>query len=168
MLGPNGAGKSTLTRICTTLSRASSGSARVAGYGVNDRASDVRRCVGYVSQGSGADPRLTPRENLVMAARLRGLSRQSAHARAGALLNQFQLDEARDRKVAKLSGGMRRKLDVAIGLVHCPTACRGERTVRADGGPSRRPLGNRRPGDFGIRFRRNRIRRGIGGAAVAR
>ncbi|WP_405491893.1 ABC transporter ATP-binding protein [Nocardia sp. NBC_00511] len=120
MLGPNGAGKSTTTKICTTLSRADSGSARVAGFDVTTDAAAIRHRLGYVSQGSGADPRQSPFENLVMAARLHGLNRHDAMTRATALLDQFQLADARDRKVAKLSGGMRRKLDVAVGLVHTP------------------------------------------------
>ncbi|WP_327144913.1 ABC transporter ATP-binding protein [Nocardia sp. NBC_01327] len=120
MLGPNGAGKSTTTKICTTLARATSGTARVAGFDVGADAGAIRHRIGYVSQGSGADPRQTPFENLVMAARLHGISRRDALGRAAGLLEQFQLTEARDRKVAKLSGGMRRKLDVAVGLVHTP------------------------------------------------
>ncbi|GAM48486.1 ABC transporter [Nocardia seriolae] len=119
MLGPNGAGKSTTTKICTTLSRADS--ARVAGLDVTTEAAAIRHRIGYVSQGSGADPRQTPFENLVMAARLHGLSRSDAAGRAAALLDQFRLGEARDRQVRKLSGGMRRKLDVAVGLVHTPS-----------------------------------------------
>ncbi|MFE3190050.1 ABC transporter ATP-binding protein [Nocardia sp. NPDC059240] len=121
MLGPNGAGKSTTTKICTTLSRADSGTARVAGFDVTTDAAAIRHRIGYVSQGSGADPRQTPFENLVMAARLHGLSRHDAVLRADRLLDQFQLGDARKRKVAKLSGGMRRKLDVAVGLVHTPS-----------------------------------------------
>ncbi|MEC3954309.1 ATP-binding cassette domain-containing protein [Nocardia sp. CDC153] len=121
MLGPNGAGKSTTTKICTTLSRADSGTARVAGFDVTTDAAAIRHRIGYVSQGSGADPRQTPFENLVMAARLHGLSRHDAMLRADGLLDQFQLTDARNRKVAKLSGGMRRKLDVAVGLVHTPS-----------------------------------------------
>ncbi|MEV6768249.1 ATP-binding cassette domain-containing protein [Nocardia sp. NPDC051030] len=121
MLGPNGAGKSTTTKICTTLARADSGTARVAGFDVGTDPAAIRCRIGYVSQGSGADPRQTPFENLMMSARLRGITRHDAAERAERLLDQFQLTEARDRKVAKLSGGMRRKLDVAVGLVHTPS-----------------------------------------------
>ncbi|MFI1917195.1 ABC transporter ATP-binding protein [Nocardia sp. NPDC020380] len=120
MLGPNGAGKSTTTKICTTLSAATSGTARVAGFDVTTDAAAIRQRIGYVSQGSGADPRQNPFENLVMAGRLHGMTRHDAADRAERLLEQFQLTEARNRKVAKLSGGMRRKLDVAVGLVHRP------------------------------------------------
>lgn len=121
LLGPNGAGKSTTTKICTTLSAATSGSARVGGFDVAHSADEVRRRIGYVSQGTGADPRQTPQENLVMSARLRGISRPEAIDRSRRLLAQFDLADAADRKVAKLSGGMRRKLDVALGLIHSPS-----------------------------------------------
>ncbi|KAA0021497.1 ABC transporter ATP-binding protein [Antrihabitans cavernicola] len=121
LLGPNGAGKSTTTKICTTLSAATSGSARVSGFDVRGDADAVRQHIGYVSQGTAADPRQTPMENLMMSARLRGISRPDATDRSKALLAQFDLSEAADRKVSKLSGGMRRKLDVALGLVHSPS-----------------------------------------------
>jgi len=121
MLGPNGAGKSTTTKVLTTLARATSGTARVAGHDVVREAAAVRRSIGYVSQGTGADPLLTPRENLVMAARLRGLSRSASTERANALVERFGLSEAADRGAGKLSGGTRRKLDVALGLVGTPS-----------------------------------------------
>src|SRR4051812_46327865 len=94
MLGPNGAGKSTTTKVLTTLARATSGTARVAGHDVVRQAAAVRRSIGYVSQGTGADPLLTPRENLVMAARLRGLSPSASTERAAALVDRFGLSEA--------------------------------------------------------------------------
>ncbi|MCX5043940.1 ABC transporter ATP-binding protein [Aldersonia sp. NBC_00410] len=121
LLGPNGAGKSTLTKICTTLSSATSGVARVAGFDVRTEADRVRRCIGYVSQGTGADQRQTPRENLVLAARLRGVTRADAQDRAAAMLDRFDLTATADRKLITLSGGMRRKLDVAIAMVHSPS-----------------------------------------------
>jgi ABC-2 type transport system ATP-binding protein len=80
----------------------------------------VRRSIGYVSQGTGADPLLSPRENLVMAARFRGLSRADSSERAAALVDRFGLADAADRGAGKLSGGTRRKLDVALGLVQRP------------------------------------------------
>ncbi|NKY40522.1 ABC transporter ATP-binding protein [Cellulomonas septica] len=120
LLGPNGAGKSTTTKILTTLSRATSGTARVVGQDVVVDADAVRRSIGYVSQGTGADPLLTPRENLVMAARLRGSSRSAAADRAAALVDRFGLGDAGDRRTGGLSGGTRRKLDVALGLVDAP------------------------------------------------
>ncbi|MBO9555737.1 ATP-binding cassette domain-containing protein [Cellulomonas sp.] len=120
LLGLNGAGKSTTTRVLTTLSRASSGEARVAGHDVVRDADQVRRSIGYVSQGTGADVLLTPRENLAMTARLRGASRSASLDRAAALLDRFGLADAADRRTGVLSGGMRRKLDVALGLVDAP------------------------------------------------
>ena len=121
LLGPNGAGKSTTTKVLTTLARATSGTARVAGHDVVQDAAAVRRAIGYVSQGTGADPLLTPRENLVMAARLRGQSRSASSERAAALVDRFGLTEFADRGAGKLSGGTRRKLDVALGLVGTPS-----------------------------------------------
>jgi ABC-2 type transport system ATP-binding protein len=120
LLGPNGAGKSTTTKVLTTLSTPSSGTATVAGHDVSREAAQVRRRIGYVSQGTGADPLLTPRENLVMTGRLRGLGRSAASTRAAALVDRFGLTEFADRGAAKLSGGTRRKLDVALGLVGSP------------------------------------------------
>jgi ABC-2 type transport system ATP-binding protein len=120
LLGPNGAGKSTTTKVLTTLARATSGTARVAGHDVVRDAAEVRRRIGYVAQGTGADPLLTARENLVMAARLRGASRSAASVRAAALADRFGLGGGADRPAGKLSGGNRRKLDVALGLVAAP------------------------------------------------
>ncbi|MEN0130236.1 MAG: ATP-binding cassette domain-containing protein [Brevundimonas sp.] len=120
LLGPNGAGKSTTTKVLTTLSTPTSGTARVAGHDVAREAVQVRRRIGYVSQGTGADPLLTPRENLVMTGRLRGLGRSAASERAASLVDRFGLAEFADRAAAKLSGGTRRKLDVALGLVGSP------------------------------------------------
>jgi ABC-2 type transport system ATP-binding protein len=121
LLGPNGAGKSTTTKVLTTLAIASAGTARVAGHDVARESGAVRRAIGYVSQGTGADPLLTPRENLAMAARLRGANRAAATARAAELVARFGLDDAADRRTAGLSGGTRRKLDVALGLVDRPS-----------------------------------------------
>jgi ABC-2 type transport system ATP-binding protein len=120
LLGPNGAGKTTATRVLTTLSAATSGSARVAGHDVSREADAVRRAVGYVTQGTGADRLLTPRENLVMAARLRGAGRSAADERAGELLHRMGLHDEAHRRTGTLSGGTRRKLDVALGLVDAP------------------------------------------------
>lgn len=120
LLGPNGAGKSTTTKVLTTLATAAGGTAHVAGLDVARDAAAVRRRIGYVSQGTGADGLLTPRENLVMAARLRGAPRSAASARAGELVDRFGLTETADRRTAGLSGGTRRKLDVALGLVARP------------------------------------------------
>ena len=120
LLGPNGAGKSTTVKILTTLSRADSGQARVAGYDVVGRQDQVRRSIGYVPQKSSSDPMATGVENLVLSGRIYGLSGPAALRRATELLERFDLTEAGDRQVKTYSGGMQRKLDVALGLVHRP------------------------------------------------
>ena len=120
LLGPNGAGKSTTVKILTTLSRADSGSALVAGYDVNRSPDQVRRSIGYVPQKSSSDPMATGLENLVLSGRIFGLSRQESQQRARELLDRFGLAEHGDRPVKTYSGGMQRKLDVALGLVHRP------------------------------------------------
>jgi ABC-2 type transport system ATP-binding protein len=120
LLGPNGAGKSTTVKILTTLSRADSGTARVAGYDVVREQDQVRRSIGYVPQKSSSDPMATGVENLVLSGRIYGLSRPSAVRRAAELLARFDLTEAGGRPVKTYSGGMQRKLDVALGLVHRP------------------------------------------------
>jgi len=120
LLGPNGAGKSTTVKILSTLSAADSGSARVAGFEAATRPEQVRRAIGYVSQKSGTDPMGTATENLLLAGRLHGMSRRDAMARAGELLSRFGLAGAANRLVRTYSGGMARKLDVALGLMHRP------------------------------------------------
>ncbi|MFI0482580.1 ATP-binding cassette domain-containing protein [Actinomadura sp. 9N215] len=120
LLGPNGAGKSTTVKILATLSAADSGSARVAGIDVRTRPERVRRAIGFVSQKPGTDPMATATENLVLAGRLHGMSRRDAVARARELVDRFGLADAADRLVRTYSGGMARKLDVALGLMHRP------------------------------------------------
>ncbi|MFI5957310.1 ATP-binding cassette domain-containing protein [Cryptosporangium sp. NPDC051539] len=120
LLGPNGAGKSTTVKILSTLSRPDGGTAEVAGHDVLREPAAVRAKIGYVSQRPGFDPIATGRENLVLTARLRGISRRSATRRAHDLLETFGLSEAADRQAGRWSGGMQRKLDVAMGLVHEP------------------------------------------------
>jgi len=120
LLGPNGAGKSTTVKILTTLSRADAGTARVAGYDVNRSQDQVRRSIGYVPQKSSSDPMATGVENLVLSGRIYGLSRTEAVRRATELLERFDLADAGGRQVKTYSGGMQRKLDVALGLVHRP------------------------------------------------
>jgi ABC-2 type transport system ATP-binding protein len=120
LLGPNGAGKSTTVRILTTLSRPDAGTATVAGIDVGSDPDAVRRVIGLVSQKSSGDPMATGRENLVLAARIQGMSAAVASARAGELLDRFGLADAADRLVKTWSGGMSRKLDVALGVVHRP------------------------------------------------
>jgi ABC-2 type transport system ATP-binding protein len=120
LLGPNGAGKSTTVKILSTLSRAESGTAEVAGIDVARHPEQVRRVIGFVAQKAVADPMDTGRENLVLAGRLQGMRGGDARARATELLNRFSLGDAADRLVKTYSGGMARKLDVAIGLMHRP------------------------------------------------
>ncbi|QDZ15028.1 ATP-binding cassette domain-containing protein [Humibacter ginsenosidimutans] len=120
MLGPNGAGKSTTTKILTTLSRPTGGTAFIDGIDVVRRPAEVRQHIGYVSQGASTDPLLTGTENLMLAGRLRGMPASDVRSRATALLTEFGLADTADRPVGKFSGGMRRRLDVAAALVHAP------------------------------------------------
>ncbi|HEY5221831.1 MAG TPA: ATP-binding cassette domain-containing protein [Microbacteriaceae bacterium] len=120
MLGPNGAGKSTTVKILSTLSRADSGSAIVAGIDVARHPDRVRRTIGFVAQKSVSDPMASGAENLVLAGRLQGMPARAARARASELLDRFSLTDASSRLVKTYSGGMARKLDVAIGLMHRP------------------------------------------------
>ena len=119
-LGPNGAGKTTTLRILATLLPPSGGDARVMGYDVGKEPEQVRRRIGYVAQSGGSDPRMTGRGELVMQGRLFGLSGAATKARAQELLEAMDLGEAGDRPIDGYSGGMRRRLDVAIGMVHKP------------------------------------------------
>jgi ABC-2 type transport system ATP-binding protein len=119
-LGPNGAGKSTTLRMLTTLLAPTSGTAEVAGYDVVTQRRDVRRSIGYVGQGNGAGHTQRGRDELVSQARAFGMSRIDARRRADELLEAFDLTEHAGRPVSTLSGGQRRRLDVAIGLVHTP------------------------------------------------
>ena len=120
LLGPNGAGKSTTVRILSTLSRPDSGAVRVAGHDVLREPAAVRHSIGLVSQKPSAAPSMTGRESLEMAARIQGLGRDAARRRTGELLDRFGLADAADRLTRTWSGGMNRKLDVAIGLVNRP------------------------------------------------
>jgi ABC-2 type transport system ATP-binding protein len=120
LLGPNGAGKSTTVKILTSLARPDSGEARVEGVNVLARPGQVRHMIGVVAQRSGADPTATGRENLILQGRLYGLRGASARARADELLAHFGLTEAAGRLVRTYSGGMQRRLDVALGLIHRP------------------------------------------------
>ena len=121
LLGPNGAGKSTTVKILSTLSKADSGTALVAGIDVARHPERVRRAIGFVAQKQVSDPMDTGRENLRLAGRLQGMTARDAAARATELLERFSLADAADRQVKTYSGGMARKLDVAIGLMHRPT-----------------------------------------------
>ncbi|GAA0966781.1 daunorubicin resistance protein DrrA family ABC transporter ATP-binding protein [Acrocarpospora macrocephala] len=120
LLGPNGAGKTTLVRILTTLLRPGAGQARVAGFDVVRQAADVRRHIGLVGQHAAVDELLTGRQNLAMFARLSHLPPRAAAARADELLDQFGLADAGSKPAKDYSGGMRRRLDLAAGLILAP------------------------------------------------
>jgi len=120
LLGPNGAGKSTTVKILTTLSTPDSGTALVAGIDVARDPGAVRRVIGYVPQKPSFDPNMTGRENLVLQGRIHGMTRAAARDGAAGLLDRFGLTESADRITRKWSGGMQRKLDVALALIHSP------------------------------------------------
>jgi ABC-2 type transport system ATP-binding protein len=120
LLGPNGAGKSTAVKILTTLSRPDGGNARVAGIDVRKNPDQVRAAIGCVTQKISVDPQATGRENLLLHGALYGMPRRQLRLRAGELMARFDLAEAADRQARTYSGGMQRKLDVAMGLIHRP------------------------------------------------
>jgi ABC-2 type transport system ATP-binding protein len=120
LLGPNGAGKSTLIKMLTTLLPPSSGSAVVAGFDIASQASDVRRHIGYVSQMLSADGDLTGYENLLISAKLYGLSKRDRSERIGHALELMQLEDASRRLVKHYSGGMIRRLEIAQSMLHLP------------------------------------------------
>jgi ABC-2 type transport system ATP-binding protein len=120
LLGPNGAGKTTTVRILATLTPYDRGEARVAGYDVTAQRHEVRRRISLTGQYAALDELQTGAENLRMMARLRGLSARAARTRAAELLEQFALVDSADRRVGTYSGGMRRRLDLAAGLVVQP------------------------------------------------
>ncbi|MFJ1868613.1 ATP-binding cassette domain-containing protein [Streptomyces sp. NPDC088097] len=120
LLGPNGAGKTTAVRILTTLTTPTAGRALVAGIDVTRNPAAVRRAIGVTGQYARVDDDLTGRENLRLFARLCGLRGRAGRARADELLERFGLDEAADRVASTWSGGMRRRLDLAAGLLARP------------------------------------------------
>ncbi|MFF3247679.1 ATP-binding cassette domain-containing protein [Streptomyces sp. NPDC002870] len=120
LLGPNGAGKTTAVRILATLTAADAGHARVAGYDVVADRARVRRTISLTGQFAAVDEKQTGEENLRMMARLSGLSRAAARRRAAELLERFDLTDAGRRQTGTYSGGMRRRLDLAAGLVGDP------------------------------------------------
>jgi len=120
LLGPNGAGKTTTIAMATTLVVPDSGSIEVAGEDVVAHPERVRSRIALTGQSAAVDGMLTPRENLDMFARLCGLGRRAAVTRAAELLGRFELTESADRRVGMLSGGMRRRLDLALSLVVTP------------------------------------------------
>ncbi len=120
-LGPNGAGKSTTVRMLTTLLRPTGGSARVAGFDVVDEANEVRRNIGVALQDAAIDPLMTGAELLKLQAVLYGLPKAQHSTKAGELLERVGLTAAGDRRVGTYSGGMRRRLDLALSLIHEPS-----------------------------------------------
>jgi ABC-2 type transport system ATP-binding protein len=120
LLGPNGAGKSTAIKILTTLAKPDEGTAIVAGHDVGKHPDRVRRAIGVVAQKSGSDPLATGRENLMLQGRLYRMPTRALKQRVDELLDRFDLTDAADRAAKTYSGGMLRRLDVAIGLVHRP------------------------------------------------
>ena len=120
LLGPNGAGKTTTVRMMTTLSRPTSGTARVAGHDVLSEPDAVRRSMGLTGQSATVDELLTGRENLALISALYGLDPATARRVGGDLLERFSLSDAGDRVVKTYSGGMRRRLDLAVSLVATP------------------------------------------------
>ncbi len=119
-LGPNGAGKTTTMRILSTLLPPTSGRATVCGYDLLRQSDQVRRQIGYVGQKGGAESKETGRENLVLQGRLYGMSKADANQRAAELIDKFDLGPFADRLVRTYSGGQRRRLDVAMGMMHHP------------------------------------------------
>jgi ABC-2 type transport system ATP-binding protein len=121
LLGPNGAGKTTMVRMLATLSRPDSGHAKVAGYDIATQADQVRRRISLTGQFAALDKNLTARENLILMARLRGRRNTAAKRIADELIERFAITEVRDRLVKKLSGGERRRVDLAASLLDRPS-----------------------------------------------
>jgi ABC-2 type transport system ATP-binding protein len=119
-LGPNGAGKTTTLRMLATLIEPDGGTATIAGADLRRDPGEVRRRIGYVAQGGSTWDDSTAREELVLQARLYGASKASAQARAAGVLEGFQLSEYADRKCKTYSGGQRRRVDIALGIIHEP------------------------------------------------
>ena len=119
-LGPNGAGKSTTLRMLTTLLPPTSGQATVAGASIVDQPAEVRRRIGYIGQGNGAGHRYKVMDELVMQGRFYGMNKTDAVTRADELLASLDLAGMKKRGVGTLSGGQRRRLDIAMGLMHSP------------------------------------------------
>jgi ABC-2 type transport system ATP-binding protein len=120
LLGPNGAGKSTTLRMLTTLLAPTSGTARVAGFDVTANQRGVRSRIGYIGQGNGAGHSQRGRDELISQGRAYGMSAAASKARAAELVESLDLTAVADRIVSSLSGGQRRRLDIAMGLIHAP------------------------------------------------
>jgi ABC-2 type transport system ATP-binding protein len=119
-LGPNGAGKTTTLRMLATLIEPDGGSATIAGADLLSDPGEVRRRIGYVAQGGSTWDESTAREELVLQARLYGIGKSDAQARADRVLGAFQLSEYADRRCKTYSGGQRRRVDIALGIIHEP------------------------------------------------
>jgi ABC-2 type transport system ATP-binding protein len=119
-LGPNGAGKSTTVHMLTTLLPPTAGSARVAGYDVASQGAQVRDSIGAALQEAALDPQLSAREHMRLQGALHGMSKDERTARGNELIDRVGLSDAADRKVAGYSGGMKRRLDLALALLHGP------------------------------------------------
>ncbi len=120
LLGPNGAGKTTMVRILATLLRPDAGTATIAGHDLRTDPAGVKRSISLTGQYAAVDDKLTGAENLVMMAELWRLARRAARARAEELLAEFGLADAAGRRVSAYSGGMRRRLDLAISMISRP------------------------------------------------
>jgi ABC-2 type transport system ATP-binding protein len=120
LLGPNGSGKTTLIRMLSTLLRPTSGDAQVGGFDIHTSPANVRRCIGLTGQFAAVDEFLTGRENIRMMGRLAGMSAAAAADRADELLASFGLLDASERHLSTYSGGMRRRLDLALSLTGHP------------------------------------------------
>src|SRR5262245_11110253 len=120
LLGPNGAGKSTLIRMLTTLIPATSGNATICGHDVVKEADGVRNVIGVIPQAMTSDMELSVEENLLIYAKLYGVSRERRRRLMGELLEAVELTKWKDKPVKNLSGGMRRRVEIARGLIHEP------------------------------------------------
>ena len=120
-LGPNGAGKTTCQRMLTTLLPIDSGTATIAGFDVKKKPHEVRKHIGYVSQLGGADLPATGRENLMLAGRLYGLKKSDVEKKSEELSRLLDLKELLDRTVQTYSGGQKRRLEIALGIIHEPS-----------------------------------------------
>lgn len=119
-LGPNGAGKTTTLRMLSTLLPPDGGKVEIAGADLRRDPGEVRRRIGYVAQGGSTLDESTGRRELVLQARLHGLSRSAARARAAEMIGMFRLEACADRRCKTYSGGQRRRVDIALGIIHRP------------------------------------------------